>query len=33
MLNIALAEDREQYWVKHPHADKPGYTPLEHYGG
>ncbi len=33
MLAISLAEDREQYWIKHPHADKPGYTPLEHYGG
>jgi hypothetical protein len=33
MLQISLDEDREKYWVKHPHADKPGYTPLEHYGG
>ena len=23
--------DHEKYWVKHPHAPKPGYTPLEHY--
>jgi hypothetical protein len=33
MLQISLDEDREKYWVKHPHAAKPGYTPLEHYGG
>jgi len=33
MLQISLDEDREKYWIKHPHTDKPGYTPLEHYGG
>jgi hypothetical protein len=32
MLQISLDEDREKYWIKHPHADKPGYTPLEHHG-
>jgi hypothetical protein len=33
MLQISLDEDREKYWVKHPHAEKDGYSPLEHYGG
>lgn len=33
MIQISVAQDHEQYWIKHPHADKPGYTPLEHYGG
>jgi hypothetical protein len=21
----------EKFWIKHPHAPKKGYTPLEHY--
>jgi len=33
LLTVSLEEDHEKYWIKHPHADKPGYTPLEHYGG
>jgi hypothetical protein len=33
LLRVSLAEDHEQYWVKHPHAPKSGYTPLEHYEG
>ena len=30
-VNWALDPDHEKYWVKHPHAAKPGYTPLEDY--
>jgi parallel beta helix pectate lyase-like protein len=33
LLQIAVEQDHEKYWIKHPHADKPGYTPLEHYEG
>ena len=33
IVAIAVDEDREKYWVKHPHAPKAGYTPLEHYEG
>ena len=33
LLGLALEEDHEKYWVKHPHAPKAGYTPLEHYEG
>jgi hypothetical protein len=31
MIAFATDPDREKYWVKHEHAPKPGYTPLEHY--
>jgi len=31
MIAFATDPDREKYWVVHPHAAKPGHTPLEHY--
>jgi hypothetical protein len=31
MIAFSTDADHEKYWVKHPHAGKPGYTPLEHY--
>jgi hypothetical protein len=31
MIAFATDSDHEKYWVKHPHAEKEGYTPLEHY--
>ena len=31
MIAFATDLDREKYWVVHPHAAKPGHTPLEHY--
>jgi hypothetical protein len=31
MIAFLTEPDRERYWVKHPHAPKPGYAPLEHY--
>jgi parallel beta helix pectate lyase-like protein len=33
LIAIATEQDHEKYWVKHPHAPKDGYTPLEHYEG
>jgi len=33
MIAWALAEDKESPWIRHPHAAKPGYTPLERWGG
>jgi hypothetical protein len=33
LLAISTDQDHEKYWVKHPHAPKDGYTPLEHYEG
>lgn len=31
MVAPAVADDHEKYWVKHPHRDIEGFTPLEHY--
>jgi hypothetical protein len=31
MVAPAVADDHEQYWVKHPHRDIEGFIPLEHY--
>lgn len=33
MLALSPDDDRERHWIRHPHAPKPGYTPLEHYEG
>ena len=33
LIAIATDPDHERYWIKHPHAPKAGYTPLEHYEG
>jgi Right handed beta helix region len=33
LIAISTDPDHEKYWVKHPHAPKDGYTPLEHYAG
>jgi hypothetical protein len=30
-VNWALDPTHEAFWIKHPHAPKPGYTPLEDY--
>lgn len=30
-VNWALDADHEKHWIKHPHAPKPGYVPLERY--
>ncbi|HEU4658125.1 MAG TPA: right-handed parallel beta-helix repeat-containing protein [Capillimicrobium sp.] len=32
-VNWALDPTHEAHWIKHPHAPKPGYTPLEDYAG
>jgi hypothetical protein len=31
LIALSVDSDREKYWVKHEHAPKAGYTPLEHY--
>ena len=31
VVSWALEPDHEAHWIKHPHAAKAGYTPLEHY--
>jgi plastocyanin len=31
MIAISTDSDHEKYWIKHPHAPKAGYNPLEHW--
>lgn len=33
LIQMSVDPDHEKYWVKHDHAPKPGYTPLEHFEG
>ena len=31
VANWTIDADHEKYWIKYPHAPKPGYSPLERY--